>query len=107
MAIYLGDKEVSGGGSGGGLTGYILVDFARISYATSGTIADSTTATIDITIPNYNAEYEYIVIPQTSNYGNVYGYSRSGAIVTLNVINISGGTHSVSGHVYSLALKQL
>ena len=88
------------------IDGYSLVDYGRLAFQTSGTLANGGTATIDITIPNYDSSCNYIVIPQTSNYGNVFGFSQTGATATLSVVNISGATHSVAGYVYYFALKK-
>lgn len=82
-----------------------LVHIERIYYTTSGQIASGASQNVTITIPNHSYDLTYFIIPQTSNYGNVYGVQhQGGSTCTLQLINVTSAPHTISGYVYCIGV---
>jgi hypothetical protein len=84
-----------------------LVGIQLANTSTSVALANGTSAALTYNFAAMSGATDYIIIPQASSWGNVSGVSRTGTTLTINVLNISGGSHTIIVYFYIIGYKQV
>lgn len=81
-----------------------ILNFQSLSSTNNGTsVNNNATATTTGSITSISGASNYMIIPYSCNFGFPTSVSKSGNSITVKAINGSGGTHSMTCHVLSIA----
>lgn len=77
-----------------------IKSISELNVSGSAAIASGTSTNGTVVIPNYSSSLNYTIFSKSTNmFASITSISRSGKTVTVQLSNISAGTHSVAGTV--------